>query len=146
MRKTVAAIALSTTILLTGCGSHESKYKSEDEKLKEYSVNVYHAVYTSHLNGVRDPEKFKEAFPYIKAYKNDIDRDRLSSPKQKIYDEIVEALDEYEPFVEAAKEDDQEKYYAALVDQTSKFPVRVEKYFPDDRELDDYVGIQDLRD
>lgn len=145
MKRKILSSVLVASLLMTGCGK-ESKYSSEDEKLQVYSTNVYRAVHQNVLDGTKEPKEFKEAIPYIEAYKKDIDRSRLSEPKQKIYDEIVDALDDYSTFIDAAKANDEEMYHEAIVGQNAKLPVRVEKYFPDDRELDDYISVEDLRD
>ncbi|MCU7556592.1 hypothetical protein [Macrococcus capreoli] len=151
-------IGLTTAaILLTGCGA-QSKYKSEDAKLEVYTVNTAKAI-RENLNeagGVKageelnpyhaDAKKFREAIPYIEAFKKDIKADKLSNDKRALYEDLLTALRPYDKFAELAKEDNDAAFAWEFKSLPKNEFLHVAEYYTDSYRDGEYKPLKDIRD
>lgn len=153
MKRVITGIL--SVVLLTGCGQQtevSSKYASENEKLQVYTENVAKAIRANVVETMEDEDElnaaeFREAIPYIEAFRKDIDRNRLTEDKQDLYDELLEGMTEYDSLVKAAKKGDNSMYEKAMlkVDGDKEFLNRAKVYEGSQGDKE-YVSVPDLQE
>ena len=138
----------TAAMLLTACGV-ESKYESEDDKLKEYTVNTAKAVRTYAFKSLYgdevDADKFVKADKYIEAFKNDISRDELSNDKAALYDDLLRGLRKYDKLVDETKKGDKAFKRAANEEDSSADFLEIAEYYDETDDDNDFKELSELK-
>ncbi|UBH21931.1 hypothetical protein LAU42_09150 [Macrococcus armenti] len=138
----------TAAMLLTACGE-ESKYESEDAKLKEYTVNTAKAVRTYAFKALYgdevDADKFIKADEYIEAFKNDINRDKLSNDKAVLYDDLLRGLRKYDKLADEAKKGDKAFERAANEEDDSADFLEIAEYYDETDDDNDFKELSEIK-
>lgn len=138
----------TAAMLLTACGE-ESKYESEDAKLKEYTVNTAKAVRTYAFKALYgdevDADTFIKADEYIEAFKNDIDRDKLSNDKAVLYDDLLRGLRKYDKLADEAKKGDKAFERAANEEDDSADFLEIAEYYDETDDDNDFKELSEIK-
>lgn len=147
----------TAALLLTGCGE-QSKYKSEDAKLKAYTVNTAKAI-RENMNDATafelgeeydktkvDAKKFRKAVPYMNAFKKDINVDELSNDKRVLYEDLLTAIRPYDKLAELAKEDNDLEFGWAYKELPEEEFLNVAEYYKESYYDGKYKPLKELRD
>lgn len=144
---------LLTFVILSGCMT-QSKYESEDIKLKEYALQTQAAIreglmdsnlskgcFKNEENGECEylpieREKFQFVGEYIDIYKNDIDTDELTTDARLFYEDSLISLRVYSDMVEESNNEFGERSFEQL------YEYRDEHQFL--RVVIDYYGITEV--